>query len=143
MTALDVLEIMGGPGVAETEVRSDLDLARAIHLGIAPRAVDEVVEAGLLSPTEVYALVIPRRTLAHRKARRQRLTADESDRLTRVVRAVGRAGEALGSDERAARWLRQPNRALDGHAPLALLDSDVGARTVERVLGRVEHGVFS
>ena len=87
--------------------------------------------------------MIPRRTLAHRKARRQRLTADESDRLTRVVRAVGRAAEALGSDERAGRWLRQPNRALDGHAPLDLLDSDVGARTVERVLGRVEHGVFS
>ena len=143
MTAPDVLDLLGGPAVAETEVRSDLDLARAIHLGIAPRAVDEVLASGMLTPVEMYALVIPRRTLAHRKARRQRLTADESDRLTRVVRTVARATEALGDAAKGAHWLRQPTRALGGLAPIALLDSDVGARTVERALGRIEHGVFS
>lgn len=37
----------------------------------------------------------------------------------------------------------KPNRALGGERPLALLDSDVGSLAVERVLGRIEHGVYS
>jgi len=35
------------------------------------------------------------------------------------------------------------NRALGGRVPLHLLDSDAGAQAVERVLGRIEHGVYS
>jgi putative toxin-antitoxin system antitoxin component (TIGR02293 family) len=47
------------------------------------------------------------------------------------------------SPEVAARWLRRPNRALGGERPLDLLTSDAGARVVEQVLGRIEHGVYS
>jgi hypothetical protein len=33
------------------------------------------------------------------------------------------------------------HRALNGEAPLQLLDTDVGARQVEDVLGRLEYGM--
>ena len=59
---------------------------------------------------------------------------------------AGRFGDGLwtlGDPEKAGRWLSQPNRALDGQRPLTLLDSDAGALAVERVLGRIEHGVYS
>jgi putative toxin-antitoxin system antitoxin component (TIGR02293 family) len=56
---------------------------------------------------------------------------------------MARAEEALGDSEKAHRWLGRENRALGGERPVALLDSDAGARAVERVLGRIEHGVFS
>jgi putative toxin-antitoxin system antitoxin component (TIGR02293 family) len=56
---------------------------------------------------------------------------------------VVRAEEAFGDEEKARRWLSRPNRAVGGHAPLTLLDSDAGALAVERVLGRIEHGVYS
>jgi putative toxin-antitoxin system antitoxin component (TIGR02293 family) len=49
----------------------------------------------------------------------------------------------LGSTDKAARWLHTENRALGGQTPLALLDTDLGTRQVEEVLGRIEHGVFS
>jgi putative toxin-antitoxin system antitoxin component (TIGR02293 family) len=49
----------------------------------------------------------------------------------------------LGSEEKAARWLHTPNRALGGNLPLELLDTDLGSRQVEEVLGRIEHGVYS
>ena len=55
-------------------------------------------------------------------------------RLARVVRVATRAEEALADEAKAHRWLRTPNRALSGRAPLDLLDTDIGARTVERVL---------
>jgi putative toxin-antitoxin system antitoxin component (TIGR02293 family) len=40
-------------------------------------------------------------------------------------------------------WLRTPNTALRGETPISLLETDIGARMVERVLGRIEHGVIS
>jgi putative toxin-antitoxin system antitoxin component (TIGR02293 family) len=88
------------------------------------------------------ALDIPLRTLARRKLEK-RLPPAESDRLARLARIAALATEALGGEEKAARWLKAPNRALGGEAPLGLLDTDAGSREVENVLGRIEHGVFS
>ncbi|HSM36587.1 MAG TPA: MbcA/ParS/Xre antitoxin family protein [Longimicrobiales bacterium] len=55
------------------------------------------------------------------------------------VRRNGRAAFQVS----AARWLRKPNRGLDGKRPLDLLESDLGARVVERVLGRIERGLVA
>jgi putative toxin-antitoxin system antitoxin component (TIGR02293 family) len=143
MTAHAVAEKLGGKKVLQREVRSDLELARAINGGLPTRAVDAVLSTGLLAPMELYALVIPRRTLAHRKEKRQRLTPEQSDRLARAVRVAMRAEEAMDDAEKAGRWLRKANRALGGARPLDLLASDVGARMVERALTRIEHGVVS
>ena len=69
------------------------------------------------------------------------MTAQQSDRLARVVRVVASAEEAIGDGAKAARWLRKPSRALQERRPLDLLSSDVGAHLVEQELGRIEHGL--
>ena len=88
------------------------------------------------------ALDLPLRTFSRRK-RECRLSADESDRLFRLARIAARAAEVLGDEDKASRWLHRPNRALAGERPVALLDTDLGARQVEDVLGRIEYGVYS
>lgn len=122
---------------------SDVAFARAVAAGLPPHAVDALLTHGVLAPEELYRLVVPRRTLAHRKQHRQRLSPEESDRLARVARVVAFAEETLGSAEKARRWLHTPNRALAGEVPVALLASEHGARAAETALGRVAHGVFS
>lgn len=87
-------------------------------------------------------LAIPLRTLTRRKAER-RLRPEESDRLVRLARILAQAVDVLGSTEKASQWLQRPNRALGGETPLSLLDTDLGSRQVEEVLGRIEHGVYS
>lgn len=143
MTAAAVAERLGGTKVLRKEIRSDLDLAEAIHAGLPTRAVEVVLESGLLEASELYELVVPRRTLAHRRDRQKTLSREQSDRLARVVRLLARAEEALGAQDKATRWMRKENRALAGRRPIDLLESDAGARMVERILGRIEHGVFS
>jgi putative toxin-antitoxin system antitoxin component (TIGR02293 family) len=59
------------------------------------------------------------------------------------ARVAARVAEVLGSEEKASRWLMTPNRALGGEPPIALLETDLGARQVEDVLGRIEHGIHS
>lgn len=143
MTTMTLAERMGGLRILKRNVRSELDMADAVQAGLPMRVADMVVRQGVLTAAELHRIVIPRRTLAHRKGKGQSLTPDQSDRLARVVRVVGRAEEALGDVARAGHWLRAPNRSMGGRAPIDLLDTDVGARMVERILVRVEHGIVS
>ncbi len=138
MVAADVARLFGARAI-----RSTLDLARAVERGLPVEAADALVAGGALSADELARLVIPRRTLAHRCARSERLTVAESDRLTRVARAVAAASETLGTPEKAHAWLRRANRELDGAVPLDLLATDPGARAVEAVLERLAHGVYA
>ncbi len=86
-------------------------------------------------------LRIPPRTLARRREAR-RLQPDESDRLVRLSRLVGLALRLFDGDLALARgWLNTPQRALGGEAPLAFATTDVGAREVENLVGRLEHGI--
>ena len=72
----------------------------------------------------------------------------ESERIkeiqfNRLAHIAARAEEVFGSHEKASLWLNEPNHALGLNAPLLLLDTDEGAKRVEDVLIRIEHGVFS
>ena len=67
----------------------------------------------------------------------------ESDRLSHLARVTIMAMQILGTQEKAKQWLERPNRALGGEVPLHLLDTDIGARQVEAVLGRIDYGIFS
>jgi putative toxin-antitoxin system antitoxin component (TIGR02293 family) len=53
------------------------------------------------------------------------------------------AFEVLEGREKALRWLGMPNTALGGKKPLDLLDTELGAKQVEAILGRIESGVYS
>jgi putative toxin-antitoxin system antitoxin component (TIGR02293 family) len=61
----------------------------------------------------------------------------------RAARIIEIAENVLGDRDKAARWLHEPDRALGGRTPGRLLGSDAGAHEVERVLGRIQHGVYS
>ena len=133
----------GGPEAERLDLGADLKLARAVERGLSTRALDAAVKGRILDAEDVNRLVITKRTLQRRRDDDERLNADESDKLTRVMRVIARAEVALGDSEKADAWMREPNRALEGRRPLDLLTSDVGARAVEKVLGRIEHGIFS
>ncbi len=77
---------------------------------------------------------------AQRRKEQGALNAEESDRIARIARVTGRAIEALGDQSQAREWLKRPNRALRGFAPLGLLGTDAGAAVVTDELGRIEYG---
>lgn len=143
MSIAAIATALGGTRILRARVSSEFDLAALTAKGLAAGAASKLVESGLVTADELYQLVISRRTFDRRLEAHEPLTIAESDRLLRVARVVVRAIEALGTEEKAATWLRTPNRALRGETPMSLLLTDVGARIVERTLGRIEHGVYS
>ena len=50
---------------------------------------------------------------------------------------------AWGAEEAARRWLSSPQVGLGGALPLEYAETEVGAREVENLLGRIEYGVYS
>jgi putative toxin-antitoxin system antitoxin component (TIGR02293 family) len=115
-------------------------LLEPIRRGLSLDVVDRALADGKISLAELDRLVIPRKTLAHRRILGS-LTPDQSDRLSRVLRMIGEAGTTFGDPAKAHAWLRRPTPVLDGESPLDRLDTDFGTRQVEALLGRIAHGL--
>jgi putative toxin-antitoxin system antitoxin component (TIGR02293 family) len=97
-----------------------------------------------LTLSQIARLVrIPPRTLIRRKAE-GRLMPDESERLLRLAGIFEQAVRLFAGDIKAARtWLATPRSVLDGQTPLDFAGTEIGAREVEDLIGRLEHGVFT
>ena len=132
--------VVGGTSVVGGEIRSGMDLARAVRRGLPVGAAQHLLDSGRLTPAEMDKVVLPRKTLANRR-KIGTLTSDQSDRLIRAARLLADAEETFGSTEKAGLWLRRPTKALGGERPLDLLDTEEGAREVETLLGRINHGI--
>lgn len=136
-----VVSELGGEKTLRRPLLNDRDMCEAIREGFPPAVIPELMRASGLSLKELAnALDLSPRSL---QRRRGRLARFESDRLYRLARIVALADEYLGDHERAMNWLKRPNRALGGAAPIAAIDTELGARQVENILGRIAYGGIS
>lgn len=125
-------------------LEDDLQMAALILAGL-PAAVLKRVGAFLgLRPAKVGPIVnINEKTLERRLKARARLKPDESERVARLMRIISLSTSVLESEASAREWLMHPLRELGGRTPLQMAATEPGAREVERVLGRLEHGIFA
>lgn len=126
--------------------RSDSDditlesVREALRAGLSRGAFERLREVlGVTNERLARVVLIPIRTLA----RRDHFKPDESERILRVASAFQRTLDLMEDLEPARQWFLTPKRALSDWTPLEYCDSDPGAREVEHLLGRLEHGVFT
>jgi putative toxin-antitoxin system antitoxin component (TIGR02293 family) len=144
MTTAAIANALGGRRVLRKTIRNSDDLAELIREGLPATTVTVLAQRLDVGSTVLSKkLGIPQRTLTRRLSRRSRLSAAESDRTVRLARLYASAVEMIGDEDKAVAWLQTPNRALRGERPLDQLDTDVGAREVEDILGRIAYGVHS
>ena len=117
------------------------EILRIVEGRLAPSVIKRLNALGL-ERSEIDRIVIPSRTLQHRRSRREKLTVEESDRVLRVIRVLSLTESIYGSRERALDWLRKPHPRLDGRTPLSLLTTDAGSRIVEELLVQIDEGMF-
>lgn len=116
---------------------------RRIQKGFSFRELETLRETIDL-PLEKLAgkLLISRSTLQRRKTA-GRLTPAESDKVIRFSRLLQQAIELFGNIDKARAWLKHPQRGLGGATPLDYAETEIGAREVEKLLGRLDYGVYS
>lgn len=132
------------PGDYERVLRTpSAQLVEQVRAGLPFRELDVLRKRLGVSVREVAGLVsIPERTLARRR-QRGRLDPAESERVLRFERLFALAVEMLRNGERARAWLAAPKAALGGQTPLQYANTEIGAREVEHLIGRIRHGVFA
>ncbi|PIE73334.1 MAG: hypothetical protein CSA20_04435 [Deltaproteobacteria bacterium] len=131
------LALRQGPELTITEI------IEKIENGVPTAVFNAIKDALELSDKELAQTIrIPRSTLALRK-RRGRFSYEESERLYRLQRLIEKAVQVFGDIETARIWLKNRAYGLGDRSPLAFCRTEIGAREVENLLGRIEYGVFS
>jgi len=97
------------------------------------------VSADRLAPM----LGISKATFHRSKGAASRLNPAVSDRVVRYARMLGFAVKVFGGLEDAKQWLNAPQFGLGGAVPLDYAKTEIGAREVENLLGRIQYGVYS
>ena len=117
------------------------DTVRALRAGLPTARADALASALGVSVARVAELLGMSVSALTRRRRAGRLGVAESERAYRVGRLVDRAVEGFGRAEIGVEWLKRPNWALGGETPLDYADTEPGALEVDRVIGRIEHGI--
>ena len=124
-------------------IHNPAELIHTLKQGLSVKLFNQMADRLQVSEKRLAATVnIAVSTLTRRK-HDGRFTAGESDRLYRMIRVFNRAVEVLDSEDDARRWFHTKVKGLGWETPFSYMDTEVGAREVEAVLGRLEHGVIS
>jgi putative toxin-antitoxin system antitoxin component (TIGR02293 family) len=92
---------------------------------------------------DLLEVVIPARTLKHRRQRQEPLSLDESDRLARVARMYELAVKVYGDRDDGRKWLTGQKQRFDEKTALAMLRTEAGEQAVEEFLYQIDEGVFA
>lgn len=119
-------------------------LLRLIAEGLPWSAVAKFLKASGFTQQELARfLAIPERTLARRKDAGS-LNLAESERLMRLAEIFYASMRLFDGKADAARdWLTTPARGLNHERPIDYAVTELGAREVRNLIGRLEYGVYS
>jgi putative toxin-antitoxin system antitoxin component (TIGR02293 family) len=136
--AMTTAQLRPNPGFAEQA--EAFTSFRALEKGI-PAAWARSLESQGLTRDDIRR-IIPDRTLDRRIAKGETLKMDEADGLARLLRVVKAARDLFENDKNADTFLRSPNPALGERIPIHMAQTDIGARAVETIIGRLAHGIY-
>jgi putative toxin-antitoxin system antitoxin component (TIGR02293 family) len=136
---------LGGESGVGAVIRSEAEMEEALRNGFPFSALGALRKNWDLTVVELAAsLAIPKSTLMRLMSTKgKRMATGQSDRAYRLAAVLALAEDSIGDREKAQRWLKQPNQALGSVTPLHALETEIGTRRVEQVLGRIAYGGVS
>lgn len=127
---------------AEYSLHDNRQSALRVEEGLPVKDLVEFGREAGFTVDELAQLVhIPPRTYARRVASKARLSLPEGERALRVMRLYDQAKQLFGTHENTRQWLNTELPALDSRTPLDFAQTEQGAREVENLIGRIEHGI--
>lgn len=130
-------------GIHKLHSMTTPELIETVRAGLPIETLEELqIALGISMDKLADSLNIPKATL-HRRKVSGKLAADESDRVVRFARLWRKAVEVLENEHDARDWITTPQFGLGGEVPLVYAGTEVGAREVEDLLGRIEYSVYA
>jgi putative toxin-antitoxin system antitoxin component (TIGR02293 family) len=121
-------------------LKSENDLVTLVEKRLPVTTISALIKHGILEQ-EIYSVIIPRRTLQHRRTRKEKLSREESDRAVRLARLAALTEKVFGDLKTGMHWLRAPKKRFRGSTPMAMMETEVGSRLVEEALYQIDEGM--
>jgi putative toxin-antitoxin system antitoxin component (TIGR02293 family) len=139
--AISTAQMLGGNKVLGIEVQSDRDLEKIVLNGLPTNVVTEIIEKIYPGQTDKIYQLIPRSTLIRRQKTGAILNAEESQKAERIARVFSFAVEVWNSEDKARDFMTKLHPMLENRTPFEASLSELGARQVEEILGRLMFGI--
>lgn len=91
--------------------------------------------------TDKFYEVLPRSALIRRQKEGSLLNLEESQKAERLARVFSFAVEVWGSELKACEFMQKAHPMLEDRTPFETSLTELGARQVEQLLGRLMFGV--
>lgn len=138
--ATSTAQMLGGITVLGVEVKSDRDLEKLVLKGLPTEAIAKIVDRIYPNQTDKYYQLVPRSTLVRRQKEGSLLSLEESQKAERIARVFAFALEVWRDEAKAREFMKKPHPMLDERTPFETCLSELGARAVEQILGRLMFG---
>jgi putative toxin-antitoxin system antitoxin component (TIGR02293 family) len=136
-----IADVLGGQPILRRRLASLTALNDAVAEGLPKGALRQTASrifTGKIEQRQLMNRIVPEATF---KRRRDRLSAAESERTERMARVVANAEYVWGDRDDARRFLTTPHPALRRRSPIDAAMTELGARQVEEILGKIFHGL--
>ncbi|HWG18999.1 MAG TPA: antitoxin Xre-like helix-turn-helix domain-containing protein [Terracidiphilus sp.] len=115
---------------------------QAVERGVPLSALEEFSAHSGFPVKALLDVVIPARTLKHRRQRNEPLSIEEADRLRRVARTYELTLKVFGSPADARQWMTARMRRFEDRMPMALLRTQAGEEAVQEALIQIDEGMY-
>jgi len=123
--------------------RSEQDIIRQTRQGVLRGEADRVAQLAGITDKELSVALGISESYLHRLRVDQPLSREASERLLLLENLMIHALDTFeGRRETVLHWLRTPLREIAEQTPLEALDTVTGYTLVDRVLGRLDYGIF-
>ena len=121
-------------------VQREIERVRA---GLKFTSVQNLQRALDLPMTTIATVLGMSRATLHRRKRDGKIDGNEAERVRRYERLLEKAEAVFGGKTQAREWLTHQQVGLGGAVPVQFAATEIGAREVENLLGRIEYSVYS
>jgi putative toxin-antitoxin system antitoxin component (TIGR02293 family) len=124
-------------------VDNDFEEIAAIKSGVPMSSLSFFMEKAGLSLVEMADILHTTDRTLRRYDAHKKLNPEQSERAIELAKLYARGEDVFGNLENFKQWIDSPIMALGFKKPKEFLDTSVGIGVLMKLLGRIEHGVFS
>jgi putative toxin-antitoxin system antitoxin component (TIGR02293 family) len=140
----DLVFLLGGSSLIDVEIKSGFDIINLSNTGIKKASLDALIShLGMSKKSFTENILNVSVKTMERKKSDDLLDKRTSSYIIEVAKVVEHAFEVFESEEKVQHWLNAPNKALNQMKPIDLFEMPTGLGMVNRILGRIEEGVYS
>lgn len=124
------------------ELNSRIDYIILSREGISMSIFQKIMDYTCLTTREMSEILPVSERQLSRYEQGHVLRKDISSHLIQLVELFEKGYDLFGKDK-FQKWIRSDIRVFGNDKPINLLDTSIGIKMVEDIIGRIEHGVYS